>query len=474
MLATCVSLMATWEAICSTMTAGLISGGPVSLVYGFIWTIATALSLSECASMCPTTGGQYHYVALLSPRKLSAPFSYTAGWITVFGWQAVAGSAPFLAGTMIQGLLVLNNPGYVYERWHGTLLYWAVLAVALVINTMAIKLLPAIEVTMMILHVGLYVVLLIAMLVLAPTKGSASFVFTTFTNSSGWENDGVAWCIGMLSAAYVMVGYDGAAHLSTTMHNPSTSVPRAMIGSVLINAMIGLTFLITILFCIQDLDTALSTPTGFPIIEIFFQITQNRAGATALTSTVILMAFGATIPLVTSAAWTLQAFAADSGIPFSNLIARKRAKDDVPIVAMILTVSFLALLGLLNIASTTAFNAVLSLATVGLYTSYLLPTFLMLYRRIYDNESLPYGPFKLGAAGIPVNIISVIYTTVTSVFLLFPPYQPVTAVNFNYSSVILGAVLVFCAVYWIFGGRKAYHGLKVEILGVNVGNWNDA
>lgn len=36
MLATCVSLMSTWEAFCSTMAAGLISGGPVSLVYGFI------------------------------------------------------------------------------------------------------------------------------------------------------------------------------------------------------------------------------------------------------------------------------------------------------------------------------------------------------------------------------------------------------------------------------------------------------
>lgn len=36
MLAACVSLMATWEALCSTMASGLISGGPVSLVYGFI------------------------------------------------------------------------------------------------------------------------------------------------------------------------------------------------------------------------------------------------------------------------------------------------------------------------------------------------------------------------------------------------------------------------------------------------------
>ncbi|KAL3466185.1 hypothetical protein BJX64DRAFT_284761 [Aspergillus heterothallicus] len=147
--------------------------------------IATALSLSECASMCPTTSGQYHYVALLSPRHLSTLFSYAAGWITVFGWQAVAGSAPFLAETMAQGLLALNDLEYVYKRWHGTLLYWAVLIVALLVNTMAIKILPMIEVARMTLHIALYVVLLFAMLMLAPTNASASFVFRTFTNSSG-------------------------------------------------------------------------------------------------------------------------------------------------------------------------------------------------------------------------------------------------------------------------------------------------
>ena len=38
MLATCVSLMATWEAFCSTMASGLVSGGPVSLVYGYLGT----------------------------------------------------------------------------------------------------------------------------------------------------------------------------------------------------------------------------------------------------------------------------------------------------------------------------------------------------------------------------------------------------------------------------------------------------
>ncbi|KAL4814389.1 amino acid/polyamine transporter I [Aspergillus spinulosporus] len=470
MLATCVSLMATWEAICSTMAAGLISGGPVSLIYGFICMSTSSLRsngvTNSMQSHCPTTGGQYHYVSILSPQRFRRAMSYVAGWITTFGWQAVAASAPFLAGTMIQGLLALNDPDYVFQRWHGTLLYWAVLAIALLVNVAAARLLPAIEVATMVLHVGLYIVFLVAMLSLAPTKASATSVFTQFTNNSGWSSDGVAWFIGMLSAAYVLIGYDGATHLSETMAQPAIEVPRAMIGSIAVNATLGLTFLIVIIFCIQDLDAALSTNTGFPIIEIFHQITGNRAGATAMSCGVVLMASAATLPLITSAAWTLQAFARDYGIPFSRFISRRREKDEVPVVAIMVTVAFLALLGLLNIASTTAFNAVLSLATVGLYTSYLFPVILMLYRRVCDQESLEFGPFRLGRAGIAVNLVSAIYTTVTSVFLLFPPNQPVTALNFNYASVILAGVLVLCAVYWFWRGRKTYHGLAVQLAGV--------
>lgn len=36
-------------------------------------------------------------------------------------------SGAFLAGTIIQGLLFLNYPSsYVFERWHGTLLFYAI------------------------------------------------------------------------------------------------------------------------------------------------------------------------------------------------------------------------------------------------------------------------------------------------------------------------------------------------------------
>ena len=108
---------------------------------------------------------------------------------------------------MIQGLVVLNYPDtYIYERWHGTLLYWGVLLLALVVNVYGSKMLPTIQNLTMVLHVVLFFTVLITIAVVSPTKHSPSFVFAKFQNYSGWESDGIAWCIGLLSASYVLIG----------------------------------------------------------------------------------------------------------------------------------------------------------------------------------------------------------------------------------------------------------------------------
>lgn len=256
------------------------------------------------------------------------------------------------------------------------------------------------------------------------------------------------------------------------MVRPEVGVPRAMLGSLILNGAMGFAFLLATLYCMGDISTAVSTTTGFPIIQIFYTITGSLAGASAMTTAIIVMATLATIPLVTSAARTLWAFARDSGLPFSRILSHVDAKRGIPTIAVLTTTFFLALLGLLNIASTTAFNAILSLAVVGLYISYLLPTVLILWRRLAKPETLPYGPFKLGRLGVPINIIAIIYTVFACVFLLFPPYQPITPQNFNYASVVLGGVLLLSALYWFWKGRKVYNGPAVEILGRSISNVN--
>ncbi|RTE85178.1 hypothetical protein BHE90_000340 [Fusarium euwallaceae] len=470
MVATCVSLMATWEALCSTMVSGLVSGGPVSLVYGaiaaFVGSLCSALSLAELASSHATAGGQYHFVAKLCPKRIRPVSSWLAGYISTLRWIAVAGSAPFLAGTQIQGMLVLNYPtSYTFERWHGTLLYWSILIGSAGICILCNNILPLVEKVTMALHIIFFIIILVVMVAVSPTKHSASFVFTDFQNNSGWASDGISWCIGLLSSCYVLIGYDGATHLSEEMERAEMGVPRAMVGSILINGTLGFGFLVALLFCMGDIESALNTPTGFPIIQIFYNITGSIAAATALTSAVTIMAALSTVPLITSAARLMWAFARDQGLPFSTHLSKIDRKRRIPTIAILTTTVLLMLLGLINIGSTTAFNAVLSLAVVSLQISYIMPIILLIWRRISRPNTLTWGPWQLGKPGIVVNVVAIIYLIFTSIFLLFPPYQPITAENMNYAPVVLGGAVIFGCVYWPFRARKRYFGPLIETNG---------
>ncbi len=79
-----------------------------------------------------------------APRKYQKLLSYYSGWLTAIGWQVYLASVCFLVGTIIQGLIVLNDPTYVYERWHGTLLSISIVVFCIIFNTALASRLPVI------------------------------------------------------------------------------------------------------------------------------------------------------------------------------------------------------------------------------------------------------------------------------------------------------------------------------------------
>ena len=182
---------------------------------GFIISRLAAASTDKKTGSSPTSGGQYHWVALLAPHKYAILFSYFAGWITAFMRIAVTASVAFLAATMIQGLIILNYPEtYAPKQWHGTLIYLAVTFVIVLINIFGICFLPHIEILALILHVIFFFCILVPLVHLAP-RSSSEFVFRSFANNGGWKSDGVSWCIGLLTSTYAFSGVDGACHMGT-------------------------------------------------------------------------------------------------------------------------------------------------------------------------------------------------------------------------------------------------------------------
>ncbi|OQE38274.1 hypothetical protein PENCOP_c008G07654 [Penicillium coprophilum] len=468
-----ISLMATWEALSSVVAAALTNGGAPCLFYNYVITLIgtmfIVLSLSEIASIYPTAGGQYHWVYCLTPASYRVTASWFTGWISIGGQLVFSASAAFAAGLQLQALITLNNlDSYTPTRWQGMLFYWLILAYSTALNIWGSKVLPHTNTTAGILHVVGFLVIIVVMGAMS-VKHDSSYVFAEFSNTSGWDNDGISWLVGLLSTVYPFLGYDAACHLSEEMPKPSRNVPLAMIGSVIINGVIGLVYAIILLFSLGDLESLLQSKTGFPFMQLFLNITGSQAGASVLALCITLIAMAANAACVTSTSRTAWAFARDNGLPQSEFFSEVNTTLKVP-VRMVITVGFLQmLLGLIYLGSSTAFNAVLSMAILGMYASYLSPiVFMLIYGRRRSapiDRGLGSGSFKLGPRlGPIVNIAAIIWLIIAMIFSTFPTVRPVTPENMNYCIVVtMGWMLIGGLYYYLLGGRKQFTGPVVEL-----------
>jgi choline transport protein len=127
----------------------------------------------------------------------------------------------------------------------------------------------------------------------------------------------------------------------------------------------------------------------------------------------------------------------------------------IPINALALVSVLSSLLALINIGSTTAFLAILSLATFALYISYTIPILFVLIRKL-EGRPPNYGPFKLGRWGIPINAFALVWCIFTIIWLPFPVSLPVTKETMNYAAPVWGGFLVIALVDWFFSGHKRF------------------
>jgi choline transport protein len=129
-----------------------------------------------------------------------------ANTLKIFSWIGLCAAVPFISALCVQGLIILNSETYVPERWHSTLLMWAFLTIPVLCNVFGRKLLKAVEIMGGILHVIFFIVTVTTLAVMA-RRSTAEFVFTeSWFGASGWESEGIQWCIGLLSITSVLTG----------------------------------------------------------------------------------------------------------------------------------------------------------------------------------------------------------------------------------------------------------------------------
>lgn len=103
--------------------------------------------------------------------------------------------------------------------------------------------------------------------------------------------------------------------MSEEVENASYVIPRALMLSVLVNGCLGFGMLIAVLFCVDNLEDALHSRTGYPFMEIFYEATNSLSGSLAMVSIILVIYCCSLMGLLAAASRQLWSFSRDKGVP---------------------------------------------------------------------------------------------------------------------------------------------------------------
>ncbi|KAE8349947.1 amino acid transporter [Aspergillus coremiiformis] len=462
-------VMGTWEILLTSNTQGLKAGGRPGLLWSLIWSYCgqtfIVLSMAEMSSIAPTAGGQYHWVSEFAPRKYQRFLSYASGWLSTLAWQIIVALDCYLIGTIVQGLIFLENDNYTPVRWQGTLLVMTSSIGVSAFNIFAAKRLPLAEGIFVSCHFFAFIPIIVTLLVLGP-KVPAQEVFTGFTDyGAGWPNTSWTVMVGQVTGLFTVLASDSVAHMAEEIENASTIVPKAMVWAFVLNIPPTFAALLAYLFTMPDVQGALDSPTGYPFIHVFHNAVGHTTGAMIMVVIILLLMIMITISSLASASRQTFAFARDNGLPFASLIGAVHSTLHIPMNSIIGTCFFSMAMSLINIGSTVAFNAMVSLSTVALMATYLISITCLVLRRVYRNPPLPPCRWSLGRLGMPINLLAMVYAIWAFFWCFWPNSYDVSAENFNWAAVLfVGVMGISTVMYWLHA-RNVYEGPVARIDG---------
>lgn len=438
---------------CLTMYGfGMNTGGPALIMWGWVlvglMTLFVGLAMAEVCSSYPTSAGLYFWAHKLAPQKSAPAWAWFTGWFNTLGQVAVTAGIDFGAASFLNAYLNLQF-GYAATPAHTITLFGVILLLHAVVNTFRVRVVGFFNTVSVWWHLIGVVVIVGALLIIPDKHQSPGFVFTEFVNNTGWGSAVYVALIGLLMAQYTFTGYDASAHMTEETKNASVEGPKGIVRSIVVSWAAGFVLLFGLTFAIQSYNGALESDTGVPPAQIFLDALGASTGKLML-----LVIIGAQLfcgmASVTANSRMIYAFSRDGALPFSSVWHKLHPGTRTPTNAVWLAAGGAFVLGLPYLFNTTAYAAVTSIATIGLYIAYVVPTLL----RLRQGENFRRGPWHLGRWSKPVGLIAVSWVVIITVLFMLPQLSPVTIETFNYAPLTVGVVLVFAGTWWFASARK--------------------
>ncbi|MGH9303794.1 MAG: amino acid permease [Acidimicrobiales bacterium] len=439
---------------------GMTTGGPIDMVWGWVFvgimTTIVGLGMAEVCSSYPTAGGLYYWSAKLAKNNGPA-WSWFTGWFNLLGQVAVTAGIDFGFSLFFSAFMDLVW-GISATRGHVVIVYAAVLVAHGILNTFGVRVVAFLSDVSVWWHI-LGVLVIAGTLTFIPSHhSSASFVFTGFVNQTGFKYGFYALIIGLLMAQYTFTGYDASAHMSEETLNAAVSGPRGIVSSILVSLVAGWILILGVTFAIAgNYQSAIASATGVPPAQIFIDAIGRRGGEFLLLVAFVAQ-FYCGMASVTANSRMIYAFSRDGAVPGSRYWHRINPRTRTPTNSIWFAVVGAFILGVPYIWSPTAYGAITSIATIGLYIAYVTPTLL---RRLAGDRFVR-GPWHLGKWSTVIGWTGVVWVGIIVILFMLPEVSPITAHSFNYAPIAVAVVLVFAGGWWGISARKWFKGPKVQ------------
>ena len=448
----------------------------ISLAGGFFfwsWPIVVigqliiGLNFAEVSSHFPVAGSVYQWTKYLSNRT----YSWFTGWIYLFA--GVLTVAAVVATVPLVLIPLLNN---VFSTSIGTDLDTERNVAALVLLSTTLLSIFGVRLVALVNNTGvvfeiLGMVVFALILVLFYHHQSLSVFSDTSYLGSGFGTQAGTFLAAMFMSLFVIYGFDTASTLAEETKNPRREAPRAVIAAIIGAAVIGAIFLFAVVIAVPgDMTKFVSDINAgkdpFPLVTI---IQSNFPGwASNLYLLVVFAAiYVCCLAIQTSTIRLAFGMARDGKLPLGTTWNRVNSSLHTP-VGTCIVVGVLAGLPLIYYAGA----GLIAIGATGMiYLSYILGNIAILLARLrgWPKDA---APFKLGAWGLIVNILGLVWGISMEVNFLWPRNASVGGQNPPLSALpnitmpgflsnipiyefTLGLIVVVGLIYWAAAQRSA-------------------
>ncbi|KAH6981505.1 amino acid/polyamine transporter I [Ilyonectria destructans] len=449
----------------SPLMSTVYGGGQLSLFVGVLVVVilqsTVAVSLGELASRYPTSSGVYYWsYRLMDEKHYQNAMAYFTGWVWLIGNWTIALSVNFGFASLIVATASTYNPEWTASANETLFVFFGICVMIFLICAVADRALPLVDTAAALWSVITVVAVLLALSITAKAgRHSASYGLTHYDGSlSGWGH-GFSFFIGLLPPAYTLSAIGMVMSMAEECSSPEIEVPRGISLCVPIGGVVMLVFILPICFTLPALEDILTAPYGQALPYILATVTGSKPLTLVLLIMVLLVTLFCSISITTTASRCTWALSRGDVLPFSRIWSR--TIFDQPIYALALVTVLQMLLGCINLGSTSAFTAFVSVGVIALALAYLIPISISL---VLGRTEVSKARWTLGRRlGTMANSVAVCWILFQLVLFSMPAALPVTSVSMNYASVVLVGFLFLCAIYYFAWGRKNVQGPKDDI-----------